>query len=1324
MDIAAYRRIESFTPLPLRQALRGDIGSTPEGDPDGPVALLWLDIVNSTRIADSFVSGGVKGVEQLAGLLARHFDILLNIVIAHGGEPMMFAGDGLLVGWRSRGNDPREAVLRACACGAAILDTPGLALPSGAPLQLHAILALGPCQNIEIGVGSERLCTTTGAGLADLRATARNRAPGALLISSAARAALGDAAIVQSAAEDATVTLVRLRDTPKPVPLAIVSLPSEVVERLKANVPLPIANRLDSGNLEWSAELRRVTALFVALPDLEPGAPDIVARLESVIAAVSPAIRRHDGFLQQLQVADSGIKLLIMFGVPPVAHADDPLRGVRLAIDLQAQLRGLGYRTSFGVATGLSFSGLIGNDVFRAWTGLGMPLNLASRLAGLSGGAINCDEATMRGARGSVDFSSLGPREVRGFGATVSVWTPQRYDVPETKVSMHGRHQELAALLAAQQASMRDDAHDSLQRLALVEAESGMGKSFLLAEFERQAAAGGATVLAGKADRIENAVPYLGWRGVLARLLNLSPGASEGAQREAALTALGPLLGPRAALLNAMLPLGLPETEETELLAPPQRASARLTFMLDLLRREAANHPLVVTIDDAQWLDQASWTLVEAAARETPHLFVLLAMHPPEDETHVKSMAAAGAQRLRLAELSEDEQDRLVMARLGADRIDSDLSALLRERTRGHPFFSLELAHALHDEGIIEVVDRKCRIASNIEAAQLSLPDTVHGTVTRRIDRLDPDSQLTLKVASVTGLRFPTPLIVDVHPTAHTAPALIRRHLALHVSVDLLQAESVEEMEGYAFRHGMLRDVAYSLMLYSQRRLLHLEIAGWYERIWSGDLSRFFALLAHHLAAADQPERAADYLRLEAERVFGLGLPSQSVEIGQRAARILGVDIPTESGALQRALGVEFGRIATLLDGRGPEELTHLPPLADARAGQLIHLLLVIAPFAHQAGKVEAFALFGCIGLRLTLEYGVGPLGADVFAMYSVVFGALTGDRDTAAAWSRLSLAILGDRRDAGFARCAFIHAWFHSHWTAPLAEGIALADEGAEAGFADNELIYGCFNLSASVVLKVAASKSLPEVMEAARAGRARNDGRVANAFYHFVIELQFAKALSGLTSGLLVLGDAEYGGDRDPASILKTNLTNQIGYYLVAQTKLHAHAGDWSGALQWGEKAQQMLPFFGGQTAEFELAQYRGLAALASAVFDAPQERQALIDEGRGCTERLRGWASRNPDLFRHKADLLDGLLHAALSEADNASLLLRRAADDAERGGFLQDAALAHEHLARLRLASGDEAGAASAAIAARRLYRVWGADAKVALLQRLFSLGSEV
>jgi hypothetical protein len=149
-------------------------------------------------------------------------------------------------------------------------------------------------------------------------------------------------------------------------------------------------------------------------------------------------------------------------------------------------------------------------------------------------------------------------------------------------------------------------------------------------------------------------------------------------------------------------------------------------------------------------------------------------------------------------------------------------------------------------------------------------------------------------------------------------------------------------------------------------------------------------------------------------------------------------------------------------------------------------------------------------------------------------------------------------------------------------------------------------------------------------------------------------------------------------------------------------------------------MLPYFGGQPAEFELSQYRGLAALAAAAFGSAKGRQALVQEGRDCLERLRGWDARNPDVFRHKADLLDGLLQAASGRETEAARRLGRAAEGAAAGGFLHDAGLAHEYLARCRRLVGDGAGAAASALAAREIFRAWGAGAKVRLLEKEFEL----
>jgi hypothetical protein len=113
-------------------------------------------------------------------------------------------------------------------------------------------------------------------------------------------------------------------------------------------------------------------------------------------------------------------------------------------------------------------------------------------------------------------------------------------------------------------------------------------------------------------------------------------------------------------------------------------------------------------------------------------------------------------------------------------------------------------------------------------------------------------------------------------------------------------------------------------------------------------------------------------------------------------------------------------------------------------------------------------------------------------------------------------------------------------------------------------------------------------------------------------------------------------------------------------------------------------------------------------------------LLQDGRDCLEQLRRWEVRNPAVFGHKADLLDCLVQAAMGHHDDGARLLGRAAEGAAAGGFLQDAGLTHEYLARCQRLVGDNAGALASALAARETFRAWGAAAKVLLLEREFEL----
>jgi predicted ATPase/class 3 adenylate cyclase len=1298
------RLIESFAPPPLRL-----LGNEPSLSSDR-MGLLWLDVVGFTRITSHFLARGPAGIEDLANLLEQHFNGLIDTIVAHGGEPLMFAGDGLLAGWPCSGSSPSEALLRAAACGQHILAVPRARAPSGEAIELHAVLAFGHCHTTEIGTKSLRLHVTVGDGLADLQAASTVRAKCQLLVSNAARLALGEAASLRSVGRDARV-LSSLRRAPEPTPLIIPPLTSEARERLASHVPLPVASRLDRRLLDWTAELRRVSVVFVALPRLDHASPDVLTRLEAAVAAIEPKVLEQDGFVQQLRVDERGANLVVVFGVPPVAHPDDPVRAVRCAVDARDALRAIGQQSSIGVATGTAFCGLIGNDVFRAWTTYGEAVNLASRLKGLQQGTIQCDEGTVRAAQDVISFVPIGNSQVRGMDLNVPVWTPRRQDRAELDELMQGRERELSLILNV----LEDSAQSRKSHFVVVEAESGMGKSRLLAELHHRVATERTAVLSGNADRIEVRVPYRGWRGVLVQLLSLDPKQPETQRRAAALSALGPQLAPQAALLNPVLQLDFPESADLQAMGAQQRMEARLDLLVSLLRRAASGGSLLVTIDDAQWLDEESWALAAKAVREVPGLCLVIAMQPIEDDRRLERLFGDETLRLKLDGLSDEDQDRLALTRLGAERIAPDLAGLLRARARGHPFFCLELARALHDEGLIEVVDGTCRIAQHLAKDHLPLPDSIHAAVARRIDRLDLESQVTLKVASAAGLRFPTALVAAVHPTARSEQAIVGRHLSMHHRAGMLQPDHVDELEGYCFSHGIMRDVAYELMLYGQRRQLHRSIADWYEQNSGLDMSRVFALLAHHLEAAGEPARAVHYLGLEAERVFGLGFVRQSLSIGLHGASLLGSEVPGDSAGLQRAIGQEMEQIDQMMGDRLPADLAGLPQLEDEHVASLVPLLLSIAPYAYQSQQPELFALLGARCLRLTLAHGQAGFTPDVYAMYSVVYAATTGDHRTAAAWSDLSLQLQPKKKGASFARCTFINVWFHNHWVGTLEDGIARAQAGAEAGLSSGEIVYGCFNLTAVVVLLAAAGRSLGEIVSTGVAHLERNGGRVRNSAFTLVLEVQSARALAGETHAFDLLSDATIDEDAEFAIMLEWRFSNQVACYYTAKLRLAALGGDWRAALSWAERARALLPFFAGQPSEVLLVHYQGAAALALAAFGEAQDAQALRAEGWDCADQMRNWETLNEAWLSPKADILEGLLEAGAGNHAAAERLLRSAAGHAQATGHLEDRAFALECLARIQRAAAEVSTALPEALEA---YRTWGAERKRTLLAKEF------
>jgi tetratricopeptide (TPR) repeat protein len=138
----------------------------------------------------------------------------------------------------------------------------------------------------------------------------------------------------------------------------------------------------------------------------------------------------------------------------------------------------------------------------------------------------------------------------------------------------------------------------------------------------------------------------------------------------------------------------------------------------------------------------------------------------------------------------------------------------------------------------------------------VTLPDTLQAAITNRIDSLNPSQQLTLKVASVIGRIFAFRVLQAVHPIESDKP-LLGDTLENLTRLSLTLVESETPDLAYIFKHAVTQEVAYNLMLYSQRRQLHEAVAEWIERSYERDLSSYYNLLAYHWSqAAIDPDPA------------------------------------------------------------------------------------------------------------------------------------------------------------------------------------------------------------------------------------------------------------------------------------------------------------------------------------------------------------------------------------------------------------------------------------------------------------------------------------
>ena len=816
---------------------------------------------------------GPTGMEELSKIISEYFGCLVEVIVEHGGDIVKFAGDALLAIWPvSSGESLDITTHRAAQCALAV-QTAMRAFASRATTQLELKVALGAgplnCMHVGGVFGRWELLIAGDPFLQAGRAGDQAK-PGDVVVSQEAMRILNDLGEGEPC-EDGSFYLTALRREIDCVELEIPALTPSQSEMLFPYLPAAIRTRLDTANAGWIAELRRITILFVNLPGITHQTP--IEDVQRMMRDLQSTLYKYEGSVNKLSVDDKGITFVAVLGLPPLAHEDDPLRGLQAAQGLRTYLKKLGLNTAIGVTTGRAYCGSVGSPRRCEYTIMGDVVNMAARLMQAAPDSILCDQATYDAVSNAIKFETLAPIKVKGKAEPVQVYRPADQPAPTTDRTRTsnifiGRRAELA-MLATQVNGL---AKGGSGAVVIIEGDAGTGKSRLVEEVQNKAEEACLEYAVGAADSIERSTPYRAWRGVFSRLLSLDRVRDPQARRDHINELLAPVpaLHRLAPLLNGILPLDLPEDGITAQMHGEVRADNMHELLLGILRIVAADAPLVVVIEDAHWKDSASWAFTRLAVRTLKKLLLVIATRPipsPLPPEYAQIVAMPGTVKITLDMLLPEDAAALVSHRLGVRELSEEVTNLIHEKAGGNPFFTEELAYDLRDAGHLVIENGRCSLAPGSNALSISLPDTVEGVVSERIDRLTPDQQLSLKVASVIGRSFMERVLQNVHPLEE-AKTKIDEHLNALRVVDLMSVGDQSNEKEYIFKHIITQQVAYNALLFSQRRDLHRSVAAWHEREYANDLAPYFPSLAHHYSLAEDETKAVDYLERAGTRAL------------------------------------------------------------------------------------------------------------------------------------------------------------------------------------------------------------------------------------------------------------------------------------------------------------------------------------------------------------------------------------------------------------------------------------------------------------------------
>ncbi|PYR69085.1 MAG: hypothetical protein DMF88_07255 [Acidobacteria bacterium] len=396
-----------------------------------------------------------------------------------------------------------------------------------------------------------------------------------------------------------------------------------------------------------------------------------------------------------------------------------------------------------------------------------------------------------------------------------------------------------------------------------------MGKSRLVYEFAQGLLDGTEppAVLEGRCVSFGSLVPYLPLRDIV----RAHCGVSDADSREATRDAVGRTVRDHALAADAvgclLRLIGVVDDATALDTLSPEAVKARTFEVLRLLLlKVAARRPLVIVVEDVHWIDRTSEEfLTSLAGRLVASRLMLIATHRPG--YRIPWFDRSYATQISLSPLGAADSAQLVRSVTPQQCVDAEAAHAILSRGEGNPFFLEELARTVAEHG----------------PGAHAIPETVHGVIMARIDRLPGIAKQVLQTASVLGREVPSALL----RAAWTESASVDAELAELCRLEFLFERPGGDEPSYVFKHALTQDVAYDSLLARSRRDLHLRAARALEALHGDRVNELAATLAYHYTRTDLVQESVTWLTRAAERAARVYANAEAILHLDLAARRL-----------------------------------------------------------------------------------------------------------------------------------------------------------------------------------------------------------------------------------------------------------------------------------------------------------------------------------------------------------------------------------------------------------------------------------------------------